>query len=620
MQTKPFEMEAVSPSMRALLDAVRVLKQTGKPVTSTGQDTFANQVVQAAEGQPAGPQQQPVAGQPVAGEPPSGMPAAMQMAEQAAPTQVNNAHNAQAQQLAQQAAQMLQQQQQTPQPAGGIGGLPSNIKAFKDGGVVGYAVGGGIPVGEATPAQFGYLSEDELKKLPPELQKEYYRQQLAARSAAQAKLAAGPSAAPAGPNAAAAKFGNMGILKAMSKVPLRNIPLAAVLAELFMTSDDDMAVLRKAEAERAQTATPGEYKALKPLDSESTAPDRYMAADALGKSPTFNIDSNIDPLVAARALQTAYNEEKDPRKKELIKAKIVQLVGQAEQSGGGGGGYGGGGGGGDNSPGSARTSPQRPTAAQAAAFADTITPDADLSGFRKQVQELQDFLKTRPDTAGDRAAALNKAFEEELANRPAEDQIRRWTMAADAARRGDYGGFGDAVIYNRERATKMDAMKAEGLAALQDKAFADKTGDRVKGLEAEDKLRNLQKEYDNMLADAGQTATNSMTNLYGYDTQADLRQYAADNRAAGRPRHLDIVNTITDNTQTELKEWIKNNPRLIRKDPTAIDNERKKISLREVAKYKAANHPDAAAIEETILAQFAPGANPVRIPIENLPK
>jgi hypothetical protein len=123
-----------------------------------------------------------------------------------------------------------------------------------------------------------------------------------------------------------------------------------------------------------------------------------------------------------------------------------------------------------------------------------------------------------------------------------------------------------------------------------------------------------------MLADAGQTATNSMTNLYGYDTQSDIRQYTTDNRAAGRPRHLDIVNTITDNTQTELKEWIKNNQKLIRKDPTAIDNERKKISLREVAKYKAAKHPDAAAIEETILAQFAPGSNPVRYSIENLPK
>jgi len=619
MLTKPFDMKSVSPSMQALLDAVRVLKETGKPVTSEGQPTLTQQVVQAAEGQqpPTDPMLPPADAQQssVAAEPPSGMPAAMQMAEQAVPTQVSNAQDAQAQQLAQQAAQMLQQQQQAPQPDAGIAGLQSNVKAFKDGGVVGYAVGGGIPVGEATPAEFGYLKQDDINKLPPELQKEYYRQQLAARSAAQAKLAAGPSPAPAGPNAAAAKFGNMGILKAMSKVPLRNMPLAALLAELFLTSDEDYAKSKRAEEREAQTATPGQYKALRPINTDSDAPDHYMAADALKKSPTFNIKSGSDLQKVAEALQGEYNRETDPRQKAALKEKITQLVSQMSSDRTGGGGYdgGGGGGGGDNAPGAARTSPQRPTAAQAAAFADTITPDANLDGFRKQVQEFQDLLKTRPDTAGVRTAALNKAFEEEMASRPAEDQIRRWTMAADAARRGDYGGFGDAVIYNRERATKMDALKAEGLAALQDKAFADRIGDSVKGLEAEDKLRGLQKEYDNMLADAGQTATNSMTNLYGYDTQSD-------NRAAGRPRHLDIVNTITDNTQTELKEWIKNNQKLIRKDPAAIDNERKKISLREVAKYKAANHPDAAAIEETILAQFAPGANPVRYSIENLPK
>jgi hypothetical protein len=291
------------------------------------------------------------------------------------------------------------------------------------------------------------------------------------------------------------------------------------------------------------------------------------------------------------------------------------LIGPAQTADNYGGGGGGGGGGGS---GITKTASDRPTAEQAAAWADTITPNVDMSGMRKQVQELQDFLKTRPDTAGARTAALNKAHEEEVASRPAEDQIRRWTMAADAARRGDYGGFGDAVIYNRERATKVDALKAEGLAALQDKAFADQTGDRVKSLEAEDKLLNLQKEYDTLLSEAGRSATSALTNMYGYDTQADMRQYATDNKAAGRPRHLDIVNTITDNVQSEIKDWIKDNRQKIRKDPNAVDKERLRIALRQVAQYKAIKHPDAAAIEEAIMAQFGPGTTQVRIPIADL--
>jgi hypothetical protein len=240
--------------------------------------------------------------------------------------------------------------------------------------------------------------------------------------------------------------------------------------------------------------------------------------------------------------------------------------------------------------------------------------------MEQQVKELQDFLKTRPDTAGDRTAALNKAYGEELANRPAEDQIRRWTMAADAARRGNYGGFGDAAIYNRERATKMDALQAEGLAALKDKAFGDQTGDRVKSLEAEDKLRTLKKEYDNMLTESGRTATSAMANMFGSEVMGDTRQYAADVRGAGRPPHMDIVDKIHDNTENEIKEWVKNNQKIIRKDPNAIDNERRKITMRQVAQYKAAGYPDAKAIEDTVMAQFSTGNAPARYPIETLPQ
>jgi len=280
----------------------------------------------------------------------------------------------------------------------------------------------------------------------------------------------------------------------------------------------------------------------------------------------------------------------------------------------------GGGGGSGDAQGAARRSYERPTAEQAAAWANTITPTADMSQMEQQVKELQDLLKTRPDTAGDRTAALKKAYEEELASRPAEDQIRRWTMAADAARRGDYGGFGDAVIYNRERATKADALQAEGLAALKDKAFADQTGDRVKSLEAEEKLRNIKEKYDTMRSEAGRTATSALTNMYSSDVMGDTRQYAADARSVGRPSHMDIVDKIHDNVESEIKEWVKNHSREIRKDPNAVENERRKIYLREVAKYKALKHPDAAAIEETILAQFGTGAPKVRIPIENLQK
>jgi hypothetical protein len=608
MQTKPFDMESVSPSMKALLAAVEMLKQTGKPVTSTGQNTFTQQVVQAAEGQqqPPDAQQPPADGQPVegAGEPPSGMPAAMQMAEQAAPTQANNAQEAQTQQAAQQAAQMLQQQQQQQQPQqpeGGIAGLPSNVKPFKDGGVVGYAVGGDIPVGEATPAEFGYLPDDEIKKLPPELQKEYYRQKLAARSAAQSKLA--------GIAERMATRGGKGAL-----LGARRGPYGALLGGLAAAIGPELISSLSDKAQQADGS--GEYKSENQLNTNSDAPDHYMAADAMGKSPTFDIKPGSNPMKVAEALQTAYNQEADPRKKEMIKAKIIELVGQTQSTGGQNSG---GGGGGGDAPAPAKRSIERPTAEQAAAWAKTITPTADMSQMEQQVKELQDFLKTRPDTAGDRTAALKQAYEEELASRPAEDQIRRWTMAADAARRGDYGGFGDAVIYNRERATKADALQAEGLAALKDKAFADQTGDKVKSLEAEEKLRNIRKEYDTLLSEAGRTATSAMTNMYSSDVMGDTRQYAADARGAGRPDHMDIVDKIHDNVEGEVKEWVKNHQKEIRKNPNAIENEKRKIALREVAKYKAIKHPDAAAIEETILAEFSTGAAPKRYSISALP-
>jgi hypothetical protein len=211
----------------------------------------------------------------------------------------------------------------------------------------------------------------------------------------------------------------------------------------------------------------------------------------------------------AEALQTAYNQEPDPKKKQIIQAKIIELVKQAQTSG----------------PFSDQTgngmpemaTPTRPTAAEAVSLANVLSPKPDLSALEKQLSDLQALLKQRPNTSQDRMDALEQMHQDEVSNRPAEDQIRRWTMAAAAARKGDVGGFGEAVIANRERATKENAMYSEGLAALKDREFGLKVGDNKLVEDANYRLADIREKYDSLRERAGSSSLNALTNMYATD-------------------------------------------------------------------------------------------------------
>lgn len=121
-------MEAIPSGLQALISATQALntlQQTAAPTTPQGAPTVAGAAQQALA-------------QRLQGGSGAGIAQVAQQAQNAAPILQQQAQEAQAQQIAQQAAQMMQGQQQGP----GIAGLPAGNMQFKEGGVIGYAVGG----------------------------------------------------------------------------------------------------------------------------------------------------------------------------------------------------------------------------------------------------------------------------------------------------------------------------------------------------------------------------------------------------------------------------------------------------------------------------------------------
>jgi len=129
-----FNPEAVPDALKAAM----ILYQQANPTTSTGQPTVVQGIMNALNPQQQQQQQQQAA------QPPS-MGDVVGQAENAVPTQQQNAQMAAAQQM-QGAAQGMppgMEQQQMQQPDAGIVGLPaSNTQQYKEGGVIGFAVGG----------------------------------------------------------------------------------------------------------------------------------------------------------------------------------------------------------------------------------------------------------------------------------------------------------------------------------------------------------------------------------------------------------------------------------------------------------------------------------------------
>jgi hypothetical protein len=155
-----------------------------------------------------------------------GMPQARQEFQQAMPSMMRNMQQQQMQQMIQQAMQ--------PKPAG-IEGLPSNIR-MAEGGVVGFAGPEGSFVG---PSFAQNLSDAEIERLTPEQRKAYYKQMLSRRNAPT------PVPPPTSSSGMSARPG-LGIAGAIAK----KLGPLGLLTELFTTSDEDIALLNKAEAER----------------------------------------------------------------------------------------------------------------------------------------------------------------------------------------------------------------------------------------------------------------------------------------------------------------------------------------------------------------------------------
>jgi hypothetical protein len=155
-----------------------------------------------------------------------GMNQVRQDVQAAMPSVARNAQEAQMRQALQLAMQ--------PKPAG-IEGLPSNIR-MAEGGVVGFAGPEGSFVG---PSFAQNLSDAEIERLTPEQRKAYYKQMLSRRNAPT------PVPPPTSSSGMSARPG-LGIAGAIAK----KLGPLGLLAELFTTSDEDIALLNKAEAER----------------------------------------------------------------------------------------------------------------------------------------------------------------------------------------------------------------------------------------------------------------------------------------------------------------------------------------------------------------------------------
>lgn len=182
--------------------AAAQLAQQGqyKPFTSDGKPTVVNNII-TQETQKEAAQQAQIAGQIQAER-------ERKMAEA----------------IRQMAAQQATQGQ-------GIAGLPADVN-MAEGGIVGYS-------GVSGESLVKNLSIDEINRMSPEMRKAYFKEIMERRNAA----------APTPTSGGAAPVGSGSLGGAFRSGLARFAPLA-FLTDLFTTSDEDVALLKKAEAER----------------------------------------------------------------------------------------------------------------------------------------------------------------------------------------------------------------------------------------------------------------------------------------------------------------------------------------------------------------------------------
>lgn len=207
-----------------------------------------------------------------------GLPQMAMAAGQAAPSVMRNMEMQKIQQMLQQALQ-AQQQQQSP----GIAGLPApNMQRMADGGVVGYS-------GEG-PSFVQNLSDAEIERLTPEQRKAYYKELLSRRNAPMPTPPT-PSTPTVSPKA------GLGIAGAMA----RKLGPLGLLAELFTTSDEDIAVLERAEAARKAAAAPA---------AAPQTPPPIPAQPVIGNAPPMSPEAQA---MARRQLPTVPRAEAPTR-------------------------------------------------------------------------------------------------------------------------------------------------------------------------------------------------------------------------------------------------------------------------------------------------------------------
>lgn len=161
--------------------------------------------------------------------------------------------------------QMIAQQGQ------GVAQLPGSDVEMAEGGIVGY--------NGQTSSFISNLSMEEIERMSPDMRKAYFKEMLARRNAP-----VPTPAAPVTPPAASIRPG-VGIAGALAK----KLGPLGLLAELFTTSDEDIALLQKAEAER--NATPADsrprgqenYETLPPVVPEDTAAFMGQYANVRGQ-------------------------------------------------------------------------------------------------------------------------------------------------------------------------------------------------------------------------------------------------------------------------------------------------------------------------------------------------
>jgi hypothetical protein len=475
------QQASIDPSLAALL-------QTAQMVTPDQTPTVAAQVAQAAAQklQPQGIAQ--------------GMPEARQDFQDAMPSMMRNMQQQQMQQMVQQAMQ--------PKPAG-IEGLPSNIR-MAEGGVVGFAGPEGSFVG---PSFAQNLSDAEIERLTPEQRKAYYKQMLTRRNAPT------PVPPPTSSPAMSARPG-LGIAGAIAK----KLGPLGLLAELFTTSDEDIALLNKAESERNAVPDDG-----RPRGQENYEPTPQLT---VGNAPPMSPEAQrMTNRQGPRGIASA---PPPPVQRPPAPAPAMQPAPQG---------------------GIAELIAPTPESAMASARSVLGMPGTE--GLRKREEAFLAALKAQPATGQQGLAALQaqqaalQAMNEKAEKESNINSAIQWLLGGKEGAGGSARSsiaFSEREDARRRSYNDLQVANATKRDAIIDLQNARDVGNAKAALEAEQRIRAAEVDVAKAEATlAGQFAS-SQANVYGTQMQAET---AAANRAQNE--RLERIRKATANQPGETE-------------------------------------------------------------------